>query len=498
METSRLRIIALWLLLAACAFGAAPSLYIPWAAPRGTGGIVTSTNPALGTFTIDGSKFSTNGVFTNATFYQTNVFNGPVFFNDNFYFQGTFVSNIVQIGDLEWTNSGGILRPRTANAVATTNHEIWTTATFRGHILAPSRAVTLSLGSNFVQITNAFILLESPTNDASQVSVFLGPPAATGDRITLMANSPSGAFTIFDGSAAGGTGFTFLQGDWVANSDGRAMHLESRGADWIETGRAAIGLPAPAAINPTTPFLPYRSNDTAFGDTPMFLAESRELTITNFVGTNRAALRFATTNHAGFIGLNSTAGDMEVSASGVFIHAEGTINLGSSSKNLYLSGVNIIPSESNTFHLGSANFPLKDLFLGGTNYLTGDNASLKLVVPQNSTYSFATAEASYPAWTLLSTTAGAGVNLSPDNGSLTYTAGVEKFGPSLSNAVDNASRELPWRTNYVNTLVTGDPGSGAGAWQYGKLIQGASVALVTTNYIEVKIDGTVRKLAVVQ
>ncbi|HEX4850146.1 MAG TPA: hypothetical protein VFV08_05025, partial [Puia sp.] len=47
------------------------------------------------------------------------------------------------------------------------------------------------------------------------------------------------------------------------------------------------------------------------------------------------------------------------------------------------------------------------------------------------------------------------------------------------------------------SLQTGDPGSGSGVWFLGKEITVASVALVTTKYVETKIDGVIVKLGVV-
>lgn len=52
--------------------------------------------------------------------------------------------------------------------------------------------------------------------------------------------------------------------------------------------------------------------------------------------------------------------------------------------------------------------------------------------------------------------------------------------------------------SFDGAITTGDPGAGAGNWKLGTKVTGATVTLVTTNYVEVNINGTVVKLAIVQ
>lgn len=48
------------------------------------------------------------------------------------------------------------------------------------------------------------------------------------------------------------------------------------------------------------------------------------------------------------------------------------------------------------------------------------------------------------------------------------------------------------------SITTGDPGSGTAEWKLGKVITGASVTLTTTNFLEITVDGVVKKVALVQ
>ena len=48
---------------------------------------------------------------------------------------------------------------------------------------------------------------------------------------------------------------------------------------------------------------------------------------------------------------------------------------------------------------------------------------------------------------------------------------------------------------FVGSIKTADPGSGAGAWKLGKLVT-AAVTPDTTRYVEVEVDGIIRKMII--
>ena len=103
-----------------------------------------------------------------------------------------------------------------------------------------------------------------------------------------------------------------------------------------------------------------------------------------------------------------------------------------------------------------------------------------------------------PYLILKSTGAGNEVDIQADNGNSTYVAGSTAFSPSTSNILDSATSLTPWRTNYSSKIVTEDTGNGQAAWKLGKKLAGLTLSLVTTNAVEVEIDGTTYKLALVQ
>ena len=52
--------------------------------------------------------------------------------------------------------------------------------------------------------------------------------------------------------------------------------------------------------------------------------------------------------------------------------------------------------------------------------------------------------------------------------------------------------------DFDGAITTGDPGAGTAGWKLGTKVTGATVSLVTTNYVEVNIGGSIVKLAIVK
>jgi parallel beta helix pectate lyase-like protein len=89
-------------------------------------------------------------------------------------------------------------------------------------------------------------------------------------------------------------------------------------------------------------------------------------------------------------------------------------------------------------------------------------------------------------------------------------AATDAFGTPFNFQTQNLLTNTPifvvgnfgtnqFQVSQWGAVTTGDPGgSGSGAWNLGTVITGASVALTTTNYVEVMINGTLKKLALVQ
>lgn len=167
----------------------------------------------------------------------------------------------------KWTESAGTIFPTSAGAVETTNLSAWTKLIAKGALIAETRSRTLALGTNTLSVlTNAFLLLDSPTNDAAQVVVQIGSAVSVGQDLIVMNNQTNKSFVIYDGSVSG-IGVLKLQGNFTSTNMSGAIHLRSQGNNWVEVGRSdPDGLTTSAIINPTDLYLPRRLNATTFVD----------------------------------------------------------------------------------------------------------------------------------------------------------------------------------------------------------------------------------------
>lgn len=170
-----------------------------------------------------------------------------------------------QNADTNWVFDGNTLRPQTANSVTTTNLDVWTRFIAKGAVIKETRSRTLSLGTNSLSITtNALLLLDSPTNDASQVVIEIQSGISSGQELTIVNNATNKGFTLYDTGTAEG-----IQGTFTSTTFWRGIDLVWNGIHWIETGRFDPSGSAPASVNPTIGHLPYNQDGVNFGDSPI-------------------------------------------------------------------------------------------------------------------------------------------------------------------------------------------------------------------------------------
>lgn len=152
------------------------------------------------------------------------------------------LSTNVITGETNWSVSAGTLFPTSAGSVETTNLSAWTKLIAKGAFIAETRSRTLVAGTNTLAVlTNSYLLLDSPTNDAASVVVQIGPAASSGQLLFVVNNQTNRAFTIYDGSASG-SGIVELQGNFVSTNLG-GLILMNQG-NWVEVGRFSPGAPA--------------------------------------------------------------------------------------------------------------------------------------------------------------------------------------------------------------------------------------------------------------
>jgi hypothetical protein len=222
-----------------------------------------------------------------------------------------------------------------------------------------------------------------------------------------------------------------------------------------------------------------------------FTFRGSNVTITN--NDNIVTLTFQTSNHTATVGIDTTSGQVEViSDNGVVLNSgSGSTLINAGAPWQFLGNTLSLPSGTE----GSTSLGLSPDSSAYLMLRASDPTGYALQQFANTNGALTSLVGSSPFGGLFSTT-GNQMDFGVNGGQVSFTSAA--FRPGTSNTVDSGVSVVPWRTNYSETLRTGDPGSGRAAWQMGKAITGVSVALVVTNYIEVKIDGVVRRLALVQ
>jgi len=133
----------------------------------------------------------------------------------------------------DWTNDVGVLSPATVNTLVTvTNESVY------GTWSTPSKVTLLSLGTNQLDMTlQSAWLLNSPTNDSTQVILSLSAGAYQGQHAFLLSQNGGEGFTLPNNSEQYNVpgAFVILGSDWVGTTN-RGIHLVYSAPDWVLEG----------------------------------------------------------------------------------------------------------------------------------------------------------------------------------------------------------------------------------------------------------------------
>jgi hypothetical protein len=176
------------------------------------------------------------------------------------------------------TNDNGIIYPALVNTLTiVTNENIY------GTFSLPSKVTLLSLGTNYLDVsTNTTWLLNSPTNDATQVILSLSAGAYQGQLLFVTSQNGSNAFTLPDLSEQWDVpgAYVDIQGDWIGTTN-RGMILQYTAPDWIEMARFDPGQTGGGTVlgGGTPGFLTYWVNASTLGNSPLqrFSADTIQL-----------------------------------------------------------------------------------------------------------------------------------------------------------------------------------------------------------------------------
>lgn len=441
-----------------------------------------------------------------------NIFNGPVYFNSNFVFNGVLITNIAQV------NSAPFIPVSTGSNFI--NSQFW-----------------ISGGKTY--LTNTGNSLEAQlylmrSNDASSL-VRVGSRPAGGELVSsgglILQSAQNASISLGEGT----NGLYFLTQNFypsVSNKVTLGTALLPFSQLYVGTGSIHFigpGIDSDLTADATTLYLngiPVGGGDnlwrfdtgsgyllsdsiTTNSDFSLFLGGST-LVFTNGpssfqlfnsadgISTLQGGVSFLFDSPK-FVVTNASAVDMKVYGNASFA---GSLMDGPDTLSYYgpLHGNEALVSYSlgdNTKFLGigSATSPLGEVFSSIELATQTNNADLQInSFPDGVNANRIHINATDAAAAIEGYQAGAiAFSLNTTNGTLRLSGQTNLIGMNGSGQVtlDSGGIKTP-------DMTTSDPGSGTDPWQLGKVITGASVALVTTNYVEVKIGATVRKLALVQ
>ncbi len=163
------------------------------------------------------------------------------------------------------TNDAGIIYPALVNSLTlTTNENVY------GTFSLPAKVTLLTLGTNYLDVsTNSTWLLNSPTNDATQVIISLSAGAYQGQLLFITSQNGSNSFTLPDLSEQWDVpgAFVDIQGDWVGTTN-RGAIFQYAAPDWLEMARFDPSQTGGGTIlgSGTVPYLPYWTASTTLSD----------------------------------------------------------------------------------------------------------------------------------------------------------------------------------------------------------------------------------------
>jgi hypothetical protein len=209
------------------------------------------------------------------------------------------------------TNEVGVIHPAVVNTDST-----WTNQSIYGVWSTPSKVTLLTLGTNQLDMTQQSAwLLNSPTNDATQVILSLSSGKYQGQHAFLLSQNGAESFTLpnlseqYDVPGA----LVIIGSDWIGSTN-RGIHLVYSAPDWVIEGV------------PTDPSVPGGGATNFFsinGTTGAFTTGAGVTNISTVLSGNYTAGSniTLTTNANGAVEIASTGGG----GSQVFTNVSGVI-----------------------------------------------------------------------------------------------------------------------------------------------------------------------------
>jgi len=195
------------------------------------------------------------------------------------------------------TNDAGIIYPALTNLLTlVTNENVY------GTFSLPAKVTLLVLGTNYLDLsTNSTWLLNSPTNDPTQVILSLSAGAYQGQLLFITSQNGSNSFILPDQSEQWDVpgAYVDIQGDWIGTTN-RGIILQYTAPDWIEMARFDPAQTGGGSVfgSGTVPFMPYWSSPTTLSDSPLQRTSATSIELSSATGNpDFYVSRILSTNH---------------------------------------------------------------------------------------------------------------------------------------------------------------------------------------------------------
>jgi hypothetical protein len=297
----------------------------------------------------------------------------PAFNNFN---PSQFVTNgNIVAYDAVLTNQGGLIGPAQANTLFTvTNQNVY------GTWSTPSKVTLLSLGTNQLDMTlQSAWLLNSPTNDPTQVILSLSAGAYQGQHAFLLSQNGDEGFTLPNYSEQYNVPGAYVilgqtnTSNWIGSTN-RGIHLVYSAPDWVIEGLPTDpSVPGGGSTNITATVGPGTVNTLAvFG--PTTTSVSNSMVIQTGSGSGITFQPFGTTNQ---LALTFSGGAPKLAnntlSTSITIDGVDGVALGRNGSPVWYSGLGgtaFIAANDNTQDIGlSANNRPRTVY-SGTSFIT--------------------------------------------------------------------------------------------------------------------------------
>jgi len=269
------------------------------------------------------------------------------------------------------TNDAGIIYPALDNTLS-----LVTNLNTYGTFSLPAKVTLLALGTNYLDVTtNTTWLLNSPTNDATQVTLSLSSGAYQGQLLFITSQNGSNSFTLPDLSEQWDVpgAYVDIQGDWVGTTN-RGIILQYTAPDWIEMARFDPGQTGGGTVfgSGTPTYIPYWLTPTTLSDSSLIRSNASIVMLNSTNAVNAGKFIIQTPSGSAFMDITGAGDTAHFQGGSIAAYIANANNRGAVAYDQVF-----VPTVDDTISLGSAtSLRWKNLALSGHIIWNGATNSL--------------------------------------------------------------------------------------------------------------------------